>query len=648
MAQPGQYDVSIRVNNSSIWESATLYGGLLVDAPVDFDSLSPLWGPLDGGTTVTILGQGFEPGNTVLNPLKISIGSLPVRSVQVYSTKHIEIVTGGGPSGRRNVRGEDRYGNLTSLTGNDGFGYGLKLIASNTSASVHSSDVLVDQATGVALTNGGYLFENMVFETEATATNISTIQKSGVLRDFAGVKLPDTVVAASFDVQNALQPLIVGASTSLPKGQQAEEKISRFILQATLFAKQILDDDLSEDEQQQLDELRGEELVTTYDSIRIIKDDIGDNKKLFIASGNGGVATVNLDDLNGLQIENVVLDGDASRITDIDKWDNMLYALSASATGEVPSSPCSAGEGDAAGGSVISMNYFLTTDPVRIGKVANLNGATTIMHDNQWLYASGSRKAFAWNPSAPCNFFTPLDTAARPETSSAPSNEIVNTITAVNLFDSVVTRNYSFTSHVLDHVAYGDYLIVALGGSGLEIFHKERSETRTQFSFAKLMTTTGDSVRLKRMGSTLFVSAADGGVVVLDIQDPMNPYVLSAGNDEHIDAIDVYKDRLVAATGKPSISLLQLPQSLVVESSIDENGIIALGESVEIRFNENMSIASLQESGAITITRFDDTSTNIAFTVLPVDEIDASANRFAIVTQYRLMGTLYFNCYRCT
>ncbi|VAW50557.1 Alkaline phosphatase, partial [hydrothermal vent metagenome] len=261
---------------------------------------------------------------------------------------------------------------------------------------------------------------------------------------------------------------------------------------------------------------------------------------------------------------------------------------------------------------------------------ANLNGATTIMHDNQWLYASGSRKAFAWNPSAPCNFFTPLDTAARPETSSAPSNEIVNTITAVNLFDSVVTRNYSFTSHVLDHVAYGDYLIVALGGSGLEIFHKERSETRTQFSFAKLMTTTGDSVRLKRMGSTLFVSAADGGVVVLDIQDPMNPYVLSAGNDEHIDAIDVYKDRLVAATGKPSISLLQLPQSLVVESSIDENGIIALGESVEIRFNENMSIASLQESGAITITRFDDTSTNIAFTVLPVDEIDASANRFAI------------------
>ncbi|HED40633.1 MAG TPA: hypothetical protein ENJ13_09420, partial [Chromatiales bacterium] len=598
MAQAGQYDVTVRVNRSGVWESAVLYGGLLIDAPIHFDSLTPQWGPMNGGTTVTILGQGFEPGNSVLNALKVRIGSLPVRSVRVFSTKHIEVITGGGPSGRRNVLGEDRYGNQTSLSGDDGFGYGLKLISSNTSATVFSSDVLVDQATGVALTNGGYLFENIEIAIEVTDKGVAPVLKRGVLRDFAGSPLPDTVVTASFDVQNTSQPLIVGAGTSLPKGQQAEEQISRFLLQASLSARNILDlgEGLSSEEQQLLEELRGSEMVLTYDSIRIQKEEVGVgqniNKKLYVASGNGGIATVNLDDLNGLQIENIVLDGSADRITDIDKWDDMLYALSAPATGKKPNTSCGKGVDKANSGTVIGMNYFAAGDPVRIGVIAGVNGATTIMHDNEWLYASGFRKAYAWNAAELCALFTPDNTAARPESSASPSAEVVDTISAVNIFDPVVTRDFSFTSYVLDHVAYGDYMIVALGGSGLEIFNRERPEQRTVFNFTGLMPITGDSVRLHMMGSTLFVSAANAGVVILDMRDPINPYVLSAGNDEHIDAVDIYKDRLVAATGKPAISLLQLPQSLVVASNIGEGETIARNETIDIRFNENMTTAS--------------------------------------------------------
>ena len=76
MTQAGQYDVTVRVNDSGVWESATLSGGLVVDAPIRLDSISPLWGPLTGGTEISVFGEGFEPGNTVLDAIKLRILSL--------------------------------------------------------------------------------------------------------------------------------------------------------------------------------------------------------------------------------------------------------------------------------------------------------------------------------------------------------------------------------------------------------------------------------------------------------------------------------------------------------------------------------------------------------------------------------------------
>src|SRR5690606_29362910 len=49
MAVAGQYDVSVRVEKDGVWQEATLYGGLMVDAPIRFDSATPDWGPLNGG-----------------------------------------------------------------------------------------------------------------------------------------------------------------------------------------------------------------------------------------------------------------------------------------------------------------------------------------------------------------------------------------------------------------------------------------------------------------------------------------------------------------------------------------------------------------------------------------------------------------------
>ena len=79
----GQYDITALVEKDGLWQSAVLYGGLQVDAPLMFASLSPQWGPLAGGTRIMITGEGFEPGNTVMDGLTIDVGSLPARDIRV-------------------------------------------------------------------------------------------------------------------------------------------------------------------------------------------------------------------------------------------------------------------------------------------------------------------------------------------------------------------------------------------------------------------------------------------------------------------------------------------------------------------------------------------------------------------------------------
>src|SRR5690606_17160387 len=54
ITQAGQYNVIVRVQNGGLWEQAVLQGGLVVDAPIEFESLTPGWGPVGGGTVITI------------------------------------------------------------------------------------------------------------------------------------------------------------------------------------------------------------------------------------------------------------------------------------------------------------------------------------------------------------------------------------------------------------------------------------------------------------------------------------------------------------------------------------------------------------------------------------------------------------------
>ena len=89
----GQYDIVVEVERDGLWQSATLFGGLVVDAPLNIASISPQWGPVSGGTVVTLIGEGFEPGNTVTGGTRVRIGSLPVANTEVLSANMMRVVS---------------------------------------------------------------------------------------------------------------------------------------------------------------------------------------------------------------------------------------------------------------------------------------------------------------------------------------------------------------------------------------------------------------------------------------------------------------------------------------------------------------------------------------------------------------------------
>jgi hypothetical protein len=376
IAQAGQYDVAVRVNKGGIWEQAVLHGGLVVDAPIKLESLWPLWGPMDGGTEISIFGEGFEPGNTLLDTIKVRIGPLPARSVTVVSSTHLRVVSAGGPSGRHRVSAEDRYGNVSSLTAENGFGYGLKLLGTNTAANVFSSDVVVDLQSGVALTNGGYLFETHEFIHEIDdQTGDESITTEGSVRESNGLVLPDVTLAASFDIQNPVQPLLVGANSSLPGGVEGQQTIKRFGEYVQLLQK-VASETITDDEQVELDEfdLSGADLITSIESPRLGDIDVkdGQNRFVHVASGNGGVTILNGDDLNALNVHSRVLNSsEYKRTVDVISADDALFALTAVdpfIPDPIPRN-CKSVPGDISSGQAYSINFVDTDDPVALGEV---------------------------------------------------------------------------------------------------------------------------------------------------------------------------------------------------------------------------------------------------------------------------------------
>ena len=153
-----------------------------------------------------------------------------------------------------------------------------------------------------------------------------------------------------------------------------------------------------------------------------------------------------------------------------------------------------------------------------------------------------------------------------------------------------------------------------------------------------LQASAGTALRLKLFGNLLFV-AADSGVVVLNISDPLHPKIISAGNSENIEAVDFFKDRLVTVGSVSGLSAIQLPGSMVVESNVKEGGFLAAAATYTVSFNEPMTLDSMQKSGVVQVTRMD-TNAEIPVTVTADTQVNSAAEKFGLVFE-RVSGVTY-------
>ena len=94
------------------------------------------------------------------------------------------------------------------------------------------------------------------------------------------------------------------------------------------------------------------------------------------------------------------------------------------------------------------------------------------------------------------------------------------------------------------------------------------------------------------MANLLLVSAAQGGVIAVDLADPRQPAILSAGNLEAIEAVDVFKDRLVAVSADEGLATFELPGAFVQQTGVAEGGYLAAGEDYAVTFNEFVELAA--------------------------------------------------------
>ena len=598
----GQYDLHLSVNTAGLWESTMLYGGIIVDAPIMFEKIQPYWGAFSGGTVVTIFGEGFEPGNSVSESIDVRIGDVPVADINVLASDRMEIITRSGRVGKNSVVGMDRYGNETHLMKNEGFGYGLKRIAQQ-GVNFNPSDIIIDQETGVAITNGGYYYEysDMMFQDTSIYKALNYFQE---LANFSNnYKIPDSIMAATFDIQNPTQPLFVGATSSLPSGIHGNNDIREYFEAFILSRKQHL----SLEEQERLDIVKDmlNEIVTFQDSIRIfsvVENENGINKKrLYVACGNGGIAQLNLDDQNSLNIlsQNVGASSSGWQTTDIYKYGYNVYSSQVKVKETIPPFfPCTNRETNSVSERIEIINFSVTEDPVYIGTLKDndgnlITGSNVIDINDNWLYAGGYRGGVMWNLLDKCSL-------GRMFSGLKPASATEEWIHAIHMNENFQTRHFHFNDNVYDITSYGNYLIVALGNSGIEIFHKERDSNRSIIRFdQELQNNSGKCVRLKRMGNLLFASLSEGGIGVVDISEPMSPYIVSAGNTEDIESVDVYKDRLIAVSHSEGLIAFELPGPLVLNTSVDENKYINENESYRVIFNEPVIRQSLVDNISI-------------------------------------------------
>ncbi|HVE83839.1 MAG TPA: IPT/TIG domain-containing protein, partial [Myxococcales bacterium] len=158
----------------------------------------------------------------------------------------------------------------------------------------------------------------------------------------------------------------------------------------------------------------------------------------------------------------------------------------------------------------------------------------------------------------------------------------------------------SYPHNLTDVVVVGDVAIVSAAELGLlfiDVLDPANPVELTRIRFDEsLSNTPGHPQRLRLYGDLLLVSAADGGVVLVDVSNPRQPRLVSGGNVEHAtDAVPV-GDRLLLA-GRDRVTELSVP-FLYVRGYSPARGALVPPEGLElsVRFDRPLAPPSVSST----------------------------------------------------
>src|SRR5690606_39317875 len=100
----------------------------------------------------------------------------------------------------------------------------------------------------------------------------------------------------------------------------------------------------------------------------------------------------------------------------------------------------------------------------------------------------------------------------------------------------------------------------------------DRDERICISTSAELQDVAATVTRVNVVGNLLFMSGESGSVVVVSLNDPQHPQVISAGNTELAFGTDIYKNRLLVASGKEGLRAMELPGAFVTGLSTQADG----------------------------------------------------------------------------
>ncbi|MEJ2066195.1 MAG: hypothetical protein P8X74_23440, partial [Reinekea sp.] len=470
---------------------------------------------------------------------------------------------------------ENRYGDQFVLS--DAYGFGLKQIASVHPDMVNPTEVIVDPEIGTAITNAGF------FAQGATAVDIN------------GAVFPDSYRATVFDVQQPSELLLVGGNNALPVGAGADKLLATFVATSKAMAKQEEGLPLTDLEQSLIDNRTDQSIVLSLDSVGMqlvheTEDGI-DHKRLYVATGHGGVSRLNLDEQNGLQL---LVDQPADSMTSsVAVSGNLMWAgNTALGDGKPPKDPCAYTlfSGEQSGLSIYS-NYD-KNDPQLLTTI-NTNASGILKQSSGWLIAGGNHNTYMWKIGAGCDYYADSTLADESDQYSSP-------LTLINERDSSDIRTFDLPAGInaKDALIYNDYLYVAASQVGVLVYSVERPEENWMSPLTTdLQSAQPNAYNLNRYGNVLFV-ASKNGLIVLDISEHRQEQVISAGNTEQILDIDLFKDRIIAAGGTSGLRTMQMPAALVVDSTAENRELVSYSEAQRftVRFNEVIELTSLDET----------------------------------------------------